>query len=65
MAFKGGDPVRAKILIENKIIEQVNLLKSLRNMIPYEGELDIENQLSTFLKITDILNKLFRPQTNP
>jgi hypothetical protein len=24
MAFKGGDPVRTKIVIDNKIIEQVN-----------------------------------------
>jgi len=25
MAFKGQDPVRTKIVIDNKIIEQVNL----------------------------------------
>jgi len=32
MAFKGGDPVRTKIVIDNKIIEQVNSF----NMISYE-----------------------------
>ena len=32
MAFKGGDPVRTKIVIDDKIIEQVNSF----NMISYE-----------------------------
>ena len=31
-------------------------------MISYEGELDIENKLNIFLKITGILNNVFRPQ---
>jgi len=34
----------------------------LGNMISYEGELDIDNKLNTFLKITGILNNVFRPQ---
>ena len=54
MAFKWRDPVRTKIVIDNKIIEQVNLLKYLGNMIFYEGELDIDNKLNTVLKITGI-----------
>ena len=29
MAFKGRDPVRTKIVIDNKIIEQVNLFNYL------------------------------------
>jgi hypothetical protein len=40
MAFKGRDPVRTKIVIDNKIIEQVNL----GNMISYEGELDTDKK---------------------
>jgi len=28
----------------------------------YEGELDIDNKLNNFLKITGILNNVFRPQ---
>jgi hypothetical protein len=47
MVFKGRDPVRTKIVIDNKIIEQVNLLNYLRNMISYERELDIDNKLIT------------------
>jgi len=30
--------------------------------ISYEGELDIDNKLNNFLKITGILNNVFRPQ---
>ena len=61
MAFKGRDPVRTKIVIDNKIIEQVNLFNYLEN-ISYEGEMDIDNKLNNFLKITGILNNAFRPQ---
>jgi hypothetical protein len=35
MAFKGQNPVRTKIVIDNKIIEPVNSFKYLGN-IPYE-----------------------------
>ena len=47
--------MRTKIVIDNKIIEQVNLFNYLGNMISYEGELDIDNKLNNFLKITGIL----------
>jgi hypothetical protein len=36
MAFKGWDPVRTKIVIDNKIIEQVSLFNYLGNMISNE-----------------------------
>ena len=62
IAFKGRDPVRTKIVIGNKNIEQVNLFNCLGNMISYEGELDKWNN---FLKITGILNNVFRPQKSP
>ena len=53
--------MRTKIVIDNKIIEQVNLFHYLGNMIYYEGELD-SDKLNNFLKITGILNNVFRPQ---
>jgi len=31
-------------------------------MIPYEGELKIDNKVNNFLKITGIVNNMFRPQ---
>ena len=55
MAFKGGDPVRTKIVIDNKIIE-VNSFNYLGNMISYEKELGIDNKLHNYLKIIGILN---------
>ena len=65
MAFKGRDPVRTKTGIDNRIIEQVNSFNYLGNMISYEKELDIDNKLHNCLKITDIINNVFRPQKNP
>jgi len=62
MAFKGRDSVRTKIVIDNTITEQVNLFNYLGNIISYEGELDIDIKLNNFLKITVILNNVFRPQ---
>jgi len=65
MAFKGRGSVRTKIVIDNKITEQVNLFNCLGNVISYEEELDIDNKLNNFLKITGILNNVFRPQKKP
>jgi len=64
MSFKGRDPVRTKILIDNKIIEKVNSFNYLGYMISYEKELDIDNKMHNYLKITDIINNVFRPQKN-
>ena len=62
VAFKGRDPVRTKTVIDNKIIEQVNSFNYLGNVISCEKELDIENKLHNYLKITGIINNVFRPQ---
>jgi len=45
MAFPS---VRTKIVIDDKIIEQLNLFDCLGNMISYEGELDIDNKFNNF-----------------
>ena len=65
MPFKGRGLVRTKISIDKEIMEQVNLFNYLGNVISFEGELDIGNKLNNFLKITDILNNVFRPQNTP
>ena len=59
MEFKERDPVRTKIVIDNKIIEQVNSFNYLGNMISYKKELDIDNKLHKYLKITGIINNVF------
>ena len=46
--------MRTKVVIDYKIIEQVNLFNCIGNMISYEGELDIDNKLNNNLKITGI-----------
>ena len=60
-SFKGQYPVRTKIVIDNKIIEKVNSFNYLGNIF-YEKELDIDNKLNNYMKITGILNNVFRPQ---
>ena len=45
-----------------KCVEIWDLFDCLGNMISYEGELDIYNKLNSFLKITGIINNVFRPQ---
>jgi hypothetical protein len=62
MAFRGRDPVRTEIVTDNKIIEQVNSFNYLGNVMSYDKELDINNKLHNYLKITGILNNVFRPQ---
>ena len=63
MAFKGRDLVRSKLLIKkNKIIEQVNSFKYLGNLISYEREVDIDNKLNDYLKITGTISSTFRLQ---
>ena len=38
------------------------MFNCLGNMISYEKELDIDNKLHNYLKITGILNNVFKPQ---
>ena len=61
VAFKGRDPVRTKIVIDNKIIVQVKMFNYLGN-ISFEKESDIDNKLHNYLKITGIINNVFKPQ---
>jgi hypothetical protein len=46
MAFKGQDPIRGKILIDNKTIEQVNSFNYLGNLISYYNEVNIDKKLN-------------------
>jgi hypothetical protein len=61
-SIKGRDPIRSKIVIDNKIIEQVNSFNYLGNLIYYENEMDTDNKLNNYLKIISIINNMFRPQ---
>jgi hypothetical protein len=62
MAFKGQEPIRSKIVIDNKITEQENSFNYLGNLISYGNEMDTYNKLNNYLKITGIINNVFRPE---
>jgi hypothetical protein len=62
MELKGRDSVRSKTVIDNKITEKLNCFNYLENLISYEKEVDTDNKLNNYLKITDIINNMFRPQ---
>ena len=40
------------------------MFNSSGNTISYEGELDIDNKFNNFLKITGVLNNVFRAQNS-
>ena len=47
---------------DNNHIVVVKLFNYLGNMISYEKELNMDNKLHNYLKITGILNDVFKPQ---
>jgi hypothetical protein len=61
MALKGREPVRSKIVTDNKIIEQVSSFNYLGNSVSCEEEVDIDSKLSNYLIITGIISNRFRP----
>jgi hypothetical protein len=54
MAFRGKEPKRSKIVIENKSLEQVNTFNYLGTLVSYENKKDIDSKISKLLKITGI-----------
>ena len=55
IVFTGRDSVRSKIVIDNKITEQVNSFHYLENLISYEKELYIDNKLNNYFKTSNII----------
>jgi hypothetical protein len=60
VAFKGRDPVRGITGIDTEMIEQVNFFHCLGNLISYEKEVDTDNKLNKYLKITGLINNTCR-----
>jgi hypothetical protein len=50
MAFKGTEPVRSKIVIDNMILEQVNTFTYLGCNISYQEDKDIHSKITKFLQ---------------
>jgi hypothetical protein len=62
VAFKRRDSFGSKIVINNKIIDQVNSFNNVGSLISFENEVDFDDKLNNHLKITGIINSMFRPQ---
>ena len=57
--FKGRDPVRGKIAVNN-IIEQINTFNYLVWSVSYQNEKDITVKISTFLQITGVNDRTLK-----
>lgn len=60
MAFKGKEPIRSRIVIGGKIVEQVNTFRYLRNEISYHGEVDVASKITKFLRVTGLINRTLK-----
>jgi hypothetical protein len=61
MAFSGKDPVRSKICISNKTLEQVNTFNYLGCTLSYEGEKDKPSKIPKFVQTIGVINQFFKP----
>jgi hypothetical protein len=55
MAFRGMEPIRSKICINNKTLKQQNTYIYLGYNISYEGEKDVN------MKAANFVNQIFKP----
>jgi hypothetical protein len=63
MAFKGRDPRRSKIEINNKIIEQVNTFNYLGNLVSHDKENRQQNY--KIFKDNRIINNTHKTKQSP
>jgi hypothetical protein len=61
MAFRGMEPIRSKICINNKILKQQNTFNYLGYKISYEGEKYLNIKAANFIKVLGIINQIFKP----
>jgi hypothetical protein len=61
IAFKGIEPIRSKIVIDNTILEQVNTFTYLGCNISYQEEKDTHSKITKFLQILGLLNNTLKP----
>jgi hypothetical protein len=52
MAFKGAEPIRSEIVIDDMILEQVNTFTYMGCNISYQEETDIHSKNHKFFKNT-------------
>jgi hypothetical protein len=61
MAFRGMEPIRSKICIDNKTLKQQNTFNYLGYNISYEGEKDLNIKAANFVKVLGIISQIFEP----
>ncbi|KAJ4439022.1 hypothetical protein ANN_14978 [Periplaneta americana] len=61
MAFSGENPIPSKIMINNTLIERVNSFNYLGYNLSYITDEDMSNKISKFIKITGVINAVFKP----
>jgi hypothetical protein len=61
MAFRGMEPIRSKVCINNKTLKQQNTFIYLGYNISYEGEKGLYIKASNFVKVLGIINQIFKP----
>lgn len=60
MAFKGINPVRSKIVINNTPIEQIHRFTFLGCDISYHGEIDINGKIAKFNKMNGTIRRTLK-----
>jgi hypothetical protein len=60
MAFRGMEPIRSKICINNKALKQQNTFNYLGYNISYDGEKDLNIKAANFVKVLGIINQIFK-----
>ena len=60
MAFAGKDPVRSKIVLDNRILEQVSHFTYLGCDVSYEKDKEILRRVSRFQTVCGFINRTFR-----
>jgi hypothetical protein len=61
MEFLGKEPIRSKICIENTLIERVNSFNYLGYNLSYTDDKDMAIKISKFVKVTGVINQVFKP----
>jgi hypothetical protein len=61
MAYRGLEPIRSKICINNKTLKQQNNFNYLGYNISYEGEKDLNIKAANSVKVLGIINQIFKP----
>jgi hypothetical protein len=60
MAFLGQDPLRYKIVVDNKCLQQLKNFKCLSCKASYENEKDVQQKIPKFAPILGIVSNTFR-----